>query len=225
MADFTPSASTEAARDIMVDGQLRPTNVTNALVLDAMRALPREAFLPARLRNLAYIDDCLKLTPTRAMMTPLALARLIQLAAPLPGETALVVGAGPGYGAAVLAACGVHVTALEQDETLLELARQAAAQVVSNPPVSWVSGKLADGVPDRAPYDLILIEGAVRAIPDRIARQVAQNGRLVTVLAPPRGTGVAVIAEPTTDGLSERRAFDTGAPLLPELLPAAAFAF
>jgi protein-L-isoaspartate(D-aspartate) O-methyltransferase len=225
MADFTPSSTSEAARDVMVDGQLRPTNVTNQLVLDAMRALPREVFLPEALRNLAYIDDCLKLTPGRAMMTPLTLARLIQLASPLPGETALVVGAGAGYGAAVLAACGVQVTALEQDETLLGLSRQAAAHVVSNPPVTWVTGKLADGVPDRAPYDLILIEGAVRAIPDRIARQVAQNGRLVTVLWPLRGVGVAVIAEPSTDGLCERRAFDAAAPLLPELLPAAAFAF
>jgi protein-L-isoaspartate(D-aspartate) O-methyltransferase len=225
MADFTPSSSSAAARDVMVDGQLRPTNVTNALVLEAMRSLPREAFLPPSLAPLAYIDDCLKITPTRSMLTPLTLARLIQLASPLPGETALVIGAGAGYGAAVLAACGVHVTALEQDETFLALSRQAAAHVVSNPPVTWVTGKLADGAPDRAPYDLILIEGAVRAIPDRIARQVAQNGRLVTVLCPPRGVGVAVVAEPSTDGLSERRAFDAAAPLLPELLPAVAFAF
>jgi protein-L-isoaspartate(D-aspartate) O-methyltransferase len=212
------------ARDIMVDGQLRPNRATDPRVLDTMRRLPRERFVPPSLAALAYIDDHLKLTATRVLMRPLALARLIQLAAPRQGETALLVGAGSGYGAAVLAACGVHVTALEEDATLLALAQQAAA-ALGGAAVSFVGGKLAEGCPAHAPYDLVFIEGAVQAIPDRIGRQVAQNGRLVTVLAPKGGQGVAVVAEPSAGGLSVRPAFDVATPYLPELLPAPVFTF
>jgi protein-L-isoaspartate(D-aspartate) O-methyltransferase len=229
MPDAHPTSSatpdTAAARDIMVDGQLRPNRVTDPRIIDTMRRLPRERFVPAALAPLAYIDDDLKLTANRVLMRPLVLARLIQLAAPRPGETVLVVGAGTGYGAAVLAACGVHVTALEENPDLAALARQTAATAAGNATVNVVTGKLADGCPEHAPYDLVLIEGAVCAIPDRIGRQVAQNGRLVTVLAPKGSHGVAVVAEPSAGGLSVRPAFDAATPYLPELLPAAAFSF
>jgi protein-L-isoaspartate(D-aspartate) O-methyltransferase len=233
MPDANPVPATApdlgAARDIMVDGQLRPNRVTDPRVIDTMRRLPRERFVPAALAPLAYIDDELKLTANRVLMRPLALARLIQLAAPRQGETALVVGAGSGYGAAVLAACGVRVTALEQDAALLAMAHRAAPTQASpapgGTPVNFVAGKLADGWPEQAPYDLVFIEGAVQAIPDRIGRQVAQNGRLVTVLAPKGGHGVAVVAEPSAGGLSVRPAFDVATPYLPELLPAPAFTF
>ncbi len=224
-AHTAPSASPDtaaAARDIMVDGQLRPNRVIDPRVIDTMRRLPRERFVPAALAPLAYIDDDLKLTANRVLMRPLVLARLIQLAAPRQGETVLVVGAGTGYGAAVLAACGVHVTALEENPDLAALARQTAAGSAN---INVVTGKLADGCPEHAPYDLVLIEGAVCAIPDRIGRQVAQNGRLVTVLAPKGSHGVAVVAEPSAGGLSVRPAFDAATPYLPELLPAAAFMF
>jgi protein-L-isoaspartate(D-aspartate) O-methyltransferase len=209
----------------MVDGQLRPNRVTDQRVIASMRQLPRERFVPPQLAPLAYIDDDLKLTNGRVLMRPMVLARLIQLAQPRQGETALIVGSGAGYGAAVLAACGVQVTALEQDPSLAALAQQAVAGAASSPAIAFVTGKLADGCPDRAPYDLVLIEGAVCAIPDRIGRQVAQNGRLVTVLAPKGSVGVAVVAEPSAGGLSVRPAFDAATPYLPELLPAAAFTF
>jgi protein-L-isoaspartate(D-aspartate) O-methyltransferase len=93
-----------------------------------MRTLPREKFVPPRLATIAYIDDCLELAPGRFMLKPMVLARLIQLAAPVAGETALVVGAGSGYGAAVLAACGAQVIALEEDAALVALGRAALAE-------------------------------------------------------------------------------------------------
>jgi protein-L-isoaspartate(D-aspartate) O-methyltransferase len=208
------------ARRMMVDGQLRPTNVTDTRVLDAMRTLPRERFVPASVAAFAYIDDDLEIAPRRFLLKPLVLARLIQLAAPVQDETALIVGAGSGYGAAVLAACGVQVIALEEDAALLELARACVPAGVT-----LQAGALAEGWAERAPYDLVLIEGAVRAIPERLARQVAATGRLVTVIAPAGKGSYAAIAEPSAGGLAVRAAFGAAAPLLPGLLPAPSFAF
>jgi protein-L-isoaspartate(D-aspartate) O-methyltransferase len=211
------------ARNMMVDGQLRPTNVNDQRVLDAMRALPRERFVPPPLAGMAYIDGNLEIAPGRFMLKPLVLARLIQLAAPVLGETALVVGAGSGYGAAVLAACGAHVIALEEDAALVDLGRAVLAETGAG--VTLEAGSLAEGWPARAPYDLVVIEGAVRAIPERLARQVAATGRLVTVVAPAAGGSYAVIAEPSAGGLAMRPAFDATAPLLPALRPVPSFAF
>jgi protein-L-isoaspartate(D-aspartate) O-methyltransferase len=223
----TPALDYTLARNLMVDGQLRPTKVNDRRLLDIMRSLRRELFVPDAMREFAYIDEDLKISAGRVLMKPLVLARLIQLAAPRPGETALVVGAGTGYGAAILAELGVQVTALEEDADLITLAREAAASPdrAGAFPVSFVTGKLAEGYAERAPYDLILIEGAVRAIPERIGRQVAQNGRLVTVLAPENAAGTAVLAEPSLGGVRARPAFDATTALLPGLLPAPSFAF
>ncbi len=208
------------ARNLMVDGQLRPTGVTDRRILDAMRSLPREAYLPPEVADLAYMDDDVPLGGGRAMMKPLVLARLVQLAHPRAGEAALVVGAGSGYGAALLAACGVQVTALEQDEALSALAGRNAQRHVT-----FVHGKLAEGCAAGAPYDLVMIEGAVREIPEAIGRQVSANGRLVTVLAPEGRASCGVIAEPSVGGLRARAVFDAAAPLLPGIQPPPRFAF
>ena len=208
------------ARNLMVDGQLRPTKVNDRRILDAMRSLPREAYVPEAAVNLAYIDEDLPLGGGRVLLKPLVLARLIQLARPRAGEAALVVGAGCGYGAAVLAACGVHVTALEEDALLVALARRNP-----DPNVKLVEGPLAQGFPDGAPFDLIIIEGGVREIPGPIGAQVSANGRLVTVVVRAGGTSVAVLAEPSTGGLRAQPAFDATAPLLPSLVPAPVFTF
>ncbi len=208
------------ARNLMVDGQLRPSRVNDRRILDAMREIPRETYVPAELAPLAYIDDDIKLGAGRVLLKPLVLARLVQLARPRAGEAALVVGAGTGYGAAILAACGVHVTALEEDEALLALARRNPSALVG-----LVQGPLAKGCPDGAPFDLVVIEGAVREVPEAIARQVSANGRLVAILVPDGGTGVAVLAEPSTGGLRAQPEFDASAPLLPGLVSAPVFTF
>ena len=221
-ADYT------LARNLMVDGQLRPSRVNDRRLLDIMRTLPRESYLPAGMATLAYIDEDVPLTPApgrpqahaRYLLKPLILARMIQLARPREGETALVIGAGCGYGSAILAAFGVHVTALEEDAGLIGLARRNPAELVR-----LVEGPLAKGHPDGAPFDLVFIEGAVREIPPEIGRQVAANGRLVCILSPEGGTSVAVLAEPSTGGLRAQPEFDAAAPLLPGLQPAPGFVF
>jgi len=145
------------------------------------------------------------------------------LAAARPGETALIVGAGTGYGAAVLAACGAQVTALEEDAALLALAR--AAQAETGYAATLVAGPLAAGWAEQGPYDLILIEGAVRVIPPALGRQLAAGGRLITVIAPEGAAPYAAVAEVSARGFALRPAFDAVAPLLPSLVPAPVFAF
>jgi protein-L-isoaspartate(D-aspartate) O-methyltransferase len=212
------------ARDRMVDSQVRPNRVRDSRILDTMRRLPRERFLPPELAPLAYADQDVPLGSGRFMMQPMAIARLIQLAAPVPGENALVVAAGVGYGAAVLAACGVRVTALEEDPALLATARHALTEVA--PEVNLVAGPLSNGWPSAAPYDVILLEGAVQTVPAALAQQLRNNGgRLVTVICSVGRTGQAVLAEPTGAGLRAQPMFDCAIPPLPSLLPAPAFTF
>jgi protein-L-isoaspartate(D-aspartate) O-methyltransferase len=136
----------------------------------------------------------------------------------------LVVAAGAGYGAALLSACGADVTALEEDAGLIALARAVLPTVA--PAVKVVAGKLADGVPEGAPYDIVLIEGAVEKVPDTIVRQVRpQAGRLLTVRAADGRLGQAVLGELTPQGLHLQPLFDCATPLLPALRQAAGFVF
>jgi protein-L-isoaspartate(D-aspartate) O-methyltransferase len=216
-------------RNRMVDSQVRPNKVNDPRILTAMRTLPREQFLPAAQAPLAYCDVDVPLGGGRVLMEPMAIARLVQLCAPVAGERALVVGAGVGYGAAVLAACGVRVVALEEDEALLALARPALASIA--PGVALVAGPLAAGWAAEAPYDIVLIEGAVTAPPAAVVGQLRQEaGRLVTVIRAAGGSGQAtpgqaVIGESTQAGLQLRPMFDCATPSIPSLLPKPVFTF
>ncbi|MBS0560182.1 MAG: protein-L-isoaspartate O-methyltransferase [Proteobacteria bacterium] len=215
-----------AARDIMVDGQLRPNKVTDTRILGAMRRIPREAFLPPALAARAYADEDVPLPGGRALTEPMVVARLIQAAAVTQGETALVVAAGAGYAAAVLAACGATVTAVENDPALLALARKALA--VTTPGVALVEGDPTAGWPAGAPYDVILIDGAVPAIPAALVRQVRPHaGRIVCVLRPDPAPAPAraVIAEATAAGVHPVPLFDCSVPLIPAFAPAPRFVF
>ncbi len=216
------AADYKLARNLMVDGQLRPTRVSDRRILDAMRSIPRESYVPPNVAPLAYIDEDLPLGGGRVLLKPLVIARLLQLAKPRAGETALIVGSGTGYGAAVLAACGVHVTALEEDEKLLQIARVADP---GHTGIAFVHGKLSEGYPASAPYDLVVIEGGVPSIPEAIGRQVAAGGRLVTIIVNGHAGGYAAIAEPSTGGLRAQAAFDATAKLLPGVAPSRGFTF
>jgi protein-L-isoaspartate(D-aspartate) O-methyltransferase len=212
------------ARNCMVDSQIRPNRVADPRILAAMRRLPRERFLPANVQSLAYADEDVPLGNGRYMMEPMVLARLLQAAAPSGAERVLVVAAGTGYGAAVLAACGCRVTALEEDPALLSIA--TAVLAVEAPGVSIVSGPLASGWPSQAPYDLILIEGAVAAIPPALAAQLhRETGRLLTAIRRDGGITQAVQAEATGSGVGLCALFDCGTPEIPSLKKAPSFAF
>lgn len=216
------------ARNCMVDSQVRPNQVTDLRIIAAMREIPRELFLPPKLRPVAYIDEDIPLGDGRYLMEPMATARLVQLLAPSEGERALVVASGTGYAAALLAACGVRVTGLEEDRALLAIARPALDAVA--PSVSLVVGPLEAGWPAGVPYDIILIEGAVQQIPAAVGAQLkAGGGRLATVRRETHleagNMGHAILAEPTPAGLSVQPAFDCATPLIPSLVKKPGFVF
>lgn len=181
----------DAMRDAMVDSQLRPTGVNDPAVIAAFRAVPREAFAPAPLRALAYVDEDLPIAPGRALLEPMVIGNLLQRASPRETDRALILPAGSGYEAAVLARLAGHVTALESDPALAAAAR--AALCAHGGGVELVEGPLAEGWPAGAPYDLIVIAGAIEELPDALAAQLADGGRIAAVLVSPGGVGRAAI--------------------------------
>ena len=212
------------ARNNMVDSQVRPNKVADPRILAAMRRLPRERFVPPSLASLAYADEDVPLGRGRVLLEPMVIARLVQLTAVAEGERALVIAAGPGYGSALLASCGARVTALEDDPALLAQARLLLGELA--PGVSLVSGPLAAGWPAGAPYDVILIEGAVTDIPPAAGEQLrASGGRLVAICAGGGTGGQAVLAEATIGGLRKQPMFDCATPPIPVLASAPAFVF
>ena len=217
-----------AARNQMVDGQVRPNKVYDPCLLAAMRRLPRERFLPPGLAARAYTDEPVDLGGGRCLIAPMVIARMVESAAIRADQRVLVIAAGSGYGAALLAACGARVTALEDDPALLALARTALAE--NAPDVTLVEGPLAAGHPEAAPYDLIFIEGAVEQVPETLVPQTAPMGRLIAIRARPGPSGAvrggqAVMGEPVAGHWSLQPLFDCAAPLLPALRRTAGFVF
>lgn len=213
------------ARKRMVDGQLRPNRVTDPGVLDAMRDLPREDFLPPASRARAYADEDVPLPGGRSMLEPMVIGRLAQLAAVRPGDRALVVCAGTGYGAAVLGRCGARVVAVESDPALAAIAAQALAANLPAGVVRLEAGRPVEGLPAGAPYDVVLIEGEIPEIPAAITDQLAEGGRLVTVLAGDGRGGVAVLARRLGGAVTVTPAFDCAVAALAEFAPAPGFVF
>jgi protein-L-isoaspartate(D-aspartate) O-methyltransferase len=205
-----------AAREAMVESQLRPQGVTDPAVLDAMRRIPRENFLPSHTRPLAYVDRAVAIGSGRFLVAPAVLGQLLTQMMPEPGQRALVVGAGTGYSAAVLIAAGLHVVALESDRELAEAARKQKLKVVEGP--------LEEGHAAGAPYDQILIDGAVEFIPDPLIAQLADGGRLGTAILD-RGITRLAVGRKAGDAFGTLSVGDAGVPLLPGLQRPRAFTF
>jgi protein-L-isoaspartate(D-aspartate) O-methyltransferase len=215
--DFT------TARTLMVDRQIRPNDIVEPHLIAAFRAIPREDFLPTPLASRAYIDADIPLPEGRALLAPLTIGRLLRACAPQPGLAVLVIGAGTGYTASLLAQCGCRVTALESSAALHAIAGPALAKHA--PAVRLLSGDLTDGDPDGAPYDRIILEGQVATLPESLAAQLSATGRLITILRV-RGLGRVIIAEAVTGGgFAHRTIADCAAPFLPGFTPKAEFVF
>jgi protein-L-isoaspartate(D-aspartate) O-methyltransferase len=213
------------ARRNMVEGQLRPNRVNDAGLLAALGELPRERFLPEGLRSVAYADDDVPLGNGRFMMEPMVLARLIQFLQPQAGDKAMVLAAGLGYGAAILARLVQSVVAVEADAGLAEGARQVLRDLGVTG-VQQVVGEAEQGAAAAGPYDIILIEGAVHEVPKAIADQLAEGGRLATVVADPSGAlGVAHLFVKQGGVVSGRPLFDAGTPPVPGFARPARFTF
>ena len=213
-----------AARFNMVESQLRTNKVTNTALLEAFEAVPRERFLGETQRAVAYVDEDLAVGPERYLMEPMVLARLLQAAAVEPGDMVLEVGTGTGYGAAILARLAGTVVALEDDATLAAQA-EAAFEALGIDNVVLVSGALSEGYPKQAPYNVIVLDGAVATVPDGICDQLAEGGRLVTVVRQDGGPGRAVLMQRSGGHVSSRVLFDAATPYLPGFKPDAGFVF
>ncbi len=176
----------EALRRTMVSNQLRTVAVDDPRVVAALGDVPREAFVPAARRDIAYADLAVPLGEGRALNTPMATARLINAANIGFGDRVLIVGAATGYAAAVALRLGGRVTALESGDSLGDMLRAnlSEAQVIT--------GDLAQGVPAGAPYDAIVVDGAVEAVPQALIDQLAPDGRLATGLVEDGVTRLAV---------------------------------
>jgi protein-L-isoaspartate(D-aspartate) O-methyltransferase len=211
-------------RKNMVESQVRPSDVTDRRITAAMTAIPRERFLPERLAKFAYSDENLTVGPGRVMLPPSTLARLVQLADINPGDKALVIGGCCGYAAAITAQLADHVVALlPDDSSASQLSDACASLAIVN--VSAISGSLVDGWQARAPYGVIIVEGGVESVPERITAQLAEGGRFVAIEVE-RGLGHAFLLHRRADLLARREAFQAAAPLLPGFeAPKPAFVF
>jgi protein-L-isoaspartate(D-aspartate) O-methyltransferase len=195
----------ELARRNMVASQIKTSEVTDPLVIDAIGKVPRERFLPAARQSLAYIDEDLEVAPGRWLMEPMVAAKLIQLADVQATDHVLVVPCGAGYLAAVLAHMAGSVVAVEQEGAV----RDAAAKVLSDlgaDTVAVIAGDIQTGCAAQAPFDVIIFDGAVSEVPDGIAAQLADGGR-------------------TGEAFGRRTEFDAYIPVLPEFQAKISFVF
>ncbi|MBM3491795.1 MAG: protein-L-isoaspartate O-methyltransferase [Alphaproteobacteria bacterium] len=200
-------------RRSMVQGQVLTNKVTDEQVTEALLTVPREAFVPRELRGVACVDEDLPLAPGRYLMEPMVLARLLQVAELKDSESVLNVGCGTGYVAAVLARLAGGVVALESQAELAARARQLLAQQgVAN--VVIVEADLPAGHAAQAPYDAILIEGAVECLPAALPGQLAEGGRLICIERT-GAVGHAVLYRKVGGLVARRELFDAQAPLLP----------
>ena len=214
------------ARMRMIESQLRPNRVTQPDVVRAFSLIPRERFVPKSRRLMAYADEAIAIgdgAQQRYLNPGMVTARLIQTLELNKDSLVLVVGAGTGYSSAVLAEIAGSVIGLEEDP---EMASQAGDLLVdlglSNTVI--VDGPLAGGLPDQGPFDGILIDGAVEAVPHALLSQLKEGGHLATVEGAPPYTQ-AVVYERFGEDMSRRALFEAGSKPLPGFEKAHAFQF
>jgi len=207
----------------MIAGQLRPNRISDERLLKAFEAVPRERFVPATLRGVAYVDENLPVASGRYLMEPMVLARLIMDANLEPHDSVLDIGCATGYSTALLAQLAESVVALEQDGELAATAQRKVADLgLTN--VAVLEGKLAMGAPDQAPFDVILLNGCVERLPKDLLAQLSDGGRLVCVFLE-HGVGRGRMVYRLGDIFSTRDLFDANVPPLPGFQKAPTFQF
>ncbi len=203
-----------AAREAMIESQVRPNGITDRRIIVAMASIPREDFVPEALKAVAYMDEDIPLTKRpvpRFLIEAMAFARLVQLAEIKSADRVLHVGAATGYGTAVLAQLGTEVVAVESDAALAALARHNLSGVAN---VSIIEGPLADGSTASAPFDVIVVEGRIGEMPQSLIAQSAEGGRIVAVLGN-SGMAKAYVWAVHNRTAAGRPAFDASVASLP----------
>jgi protein-L-isoaspartate(D-aspartate) O-methyltransferase len=207
MSEFT------SRRVMMVDTQVRPSDVTKFPIIDAMLSVPRETYVPRELREAAYVGENLDIGSGRVVLEARTLAKLLDALDIHPNELVLDLGCGLGYSAAVIARLADAVVAVEEDAALAaEAQRLLSDQGVDNAAV--VTGPLAQGASKHGPYDVITLQGGVETVPETLLAQLKEGGRIGAVfMEGPLGT--AKIGYKIDGRLNWRAAFNAAAPLLP----------
>ena len=209
----------------MVESQLRTNKVTDQRVIMAFENVPRENFISPEMKGLAYIDEDLVLGRGRFMLEPMVLARLLQALKLNGGETILDIAAGCGYSTTILSHLGQSVVGIEADE---ELATAAQDNLINHSVDNGVilNANHITGYPNEAPYDAIIIQGAVAHVPDAILDQLSDHGRLVTVIRDSdHKPGKASIFHRSSGGFSSIVLFDAQTPILNEFALKPKFVF
>jgi protein-L-isoaspartate(D-aspartate) O-methyltransferase len=223
MTDFA------AARRMMVDGQVRTSDVTDPRIIAAMLELPRERFVPAAYADLAYLDFDVPVTqaergkPARRLLKPMVLAKLVQAAEVGASDHVLDVGCASGYSSALLGRLARSVIALEEEEALIRLTRENLKAIGADN-VTVVAGPLTQGWQATAPYDVIVLNGATEIVPHALCGQLKAGGRLVAVLGRVP-TGQAILYRSIGGDVSGWPIFDAAAPVLPGFAAPPAFVF
>lgn len=212
------------ARHNMIQSQIRPWDVRDERVLELLARVPREDFVPAAYRNLAFADMQIPLAHGQVMMTPKLEARLLQALEIRPQDRILEIGAGSGYLTALLAALGAQVVSVETFPDLLEAARQRlAAHGVNN--VVLELGDGAHGWERHAPYDAILLTGSVASLPQTLMRQLAVGGRLAAIVGVPPVMEAVLVRRVSEISWSHTGLFETSLPPLANAEPPRKFVF
>jgi len=216
VTDFT------ARRTMMVDTQVRPSDVTKFPIIDAMLSVPREAYVPSALREAAYVGENLTLASDRVILEARTLGKMLDALMVEPTDVALDVGCGLGYSTAILAQMCDFVVAVEDNEARATVAQETlTAQGVDNAAV--MTGPLNAGSAKSGPYDIIILQGAVEQVPDALLDQLREGGRIACIFAQ-GALGVVQIGHKIDGTLNWRFSFNASAPVLSGFEKEAAFA-
>jgi protein-L-isoaspartate(D-aspartate) O-methyltransferase len=216
MSDFS------TRRVMMVDTQVRPSDVTKFPIIEAMLAVPREVYVPAAKREAAYIGENLDLAPGRVMLEARTLAKMLDALDIQPSETVLDLGCGYGYSTAVIASIAHAVVAVEEDATLAgEAQRILATEGVDSAVVAM--GPLAAGYAIAGPFDVITLQGGVEVVPEALLAQLKEGGRIGAIFMD-GALGTAMVGYRIDGKMTWRFAFNATAPVLPGFAKLRAFA-
>jgi protein-L-isoaspartate(D-aspartate) O-methyltransferase len=212
-----------SARRMMVEGQIRTNNITDPGIVSGMLNVPRERFLPESWATLAYSDREAPVSEGRLVPTPMVLGKLLQAADLTEEDRVLHISCATGYGSALLGRIVKSVVALDEDAALLARAK-AEVEALGLENVTFVNGPLVAGHAANAPYDAILIEGAIERVPDALAAQLAPEGRLLAIVGRGRSAQGTIFRRAGNE-LSGFPVFDAAAPMLADFTTPNSFVF
>lgn len=202
----------EQSREAMINGQMRPNKIGSANIIAAIRAIPREMFVPKSKRAMAYVDEDIEVAEGRWLMEPVVFGRLLEAAKVQPGDAVLDIGCLSGYSTSVFSKLAGVVVGIEDDEAAVERANARLTELeLGN--AAAVKGSLTDGYAKEAPFDVIFIGGAVERIPHALIDQLAEGGRLITVQIK-NGVGRAVLGTKVAGVFGLNDFMDAQCPLL-----------